>query len=118
MEELTVIAVKQRYSAATWEERIAECRSSGQGVMEWCAANGINSKSYYRWERKLLQEAGNELRCIRQPQQIQRFAEIPQTPCTPGAVAVIHFGEVTCELRQGISAEQINAIVQVMKGHV
>ena len=117
MEELTVIAVKQRYSAATWKERIAECRSSGQGVMEWCAANGINSKSYYRWERKLLQEAGNELRRIQKPQQIQRFAEIPQVPCTPDVVAVIRFGEFTCELRQGITAEQISAIVQVMKGY-
>ena len=117
MGELTVIAVKQRYSAATWKERVAECRSSGQGVMEWCAANGINRKSYYRWERRLLQEAGNELRCIPQPRQNQRFAEIPQVPCTPDAVAVIHFGEFTCELRQGITAEQISVIVQVMKSH-
>ena len=117
MEELTVVAVKQRYSAETWKERVAACRSSGQSVAEWCAANGINSKSYYRWERKLLQEAGNEIHCIRQSQQIQRFTELPSIPRTTEAVAVLRVGEITCELHEGISAEQLSAIVRVMKSY-
>lgn len=117
MEELTVVAVKQRYSAVTWKERVAACRSSGQTVAEWCTANGINSKSYYRWERKLLREAGNQNRCIKQSTQIQRFAELPSLPRTAETVAVLRVGEITCELHEGISAEQLSAIVQAMKSH-
>ena len=116
MEELAVVAVKQRYSAVTWKERVAACRNSGQGVAKWCAANGINSKSYYRWERKLLREAGNDIRCIQKSQQLQRFAELPSIPRTE-PVAVLRMGEITFELHEGISAEQLSAIVQAMKSH-
>ena len=117
MEELTVVAVRQRYSAAAWKERIAICRSSGQTVAEWCSNNGINSKSYYRWERKLLREASQELCCAKQPQQIQCFTEIPPMSCATDVVAVLHVGEITCELRQGIRPEQLHAIVQEIKSH-
>lgn len=117
MEALTVIAVKQRYNAATWKERIAACRSSGHSVANWCTANGVNSKSYYRWERKLLREAGDELSYARQTQHIQRFAEIPAVPCTSDVVSVLRIGGITCELCRGISPNQLSAIVQVMKDH-
>lgn len=119
MEELTVVAVRQRYSAATWKERIAACRSSGQTVAEWCSTNGISSKTYYRWERKLLREARHELCYTQQPQQLQRFAEIPlmNHACAADVIAVLRAGEITCELRQGITAEQLSAIVQGLKSH-
>ena len=106
MEELTVVAIRRRYSAATWKERIAACRSSGQTVAEWCSSNGISSKTYYRWERKLLREARQELCCTRQPQLIQRFAGIPQVTCATYVVAVLHAGEITCEPRQGITVPE------------
>ncbi len=117
MEELTVAKVKQRYSVVTWKERVAACHSSGQNAAEWCAANGINSKSYYRWERKLLREAEDEIRYIQQSQQIQRFTELPSIHRTTETVAVLHVGEVTCELHEGISAEQLSTIVGVLKRH-
>ena len=117
MEELTVVEVRQRYSAATWKERITACRSSGQTVAEWCSTNDISSKTYYRWERKLLREASQELCCTKQPQQIQRFTEIPSMTDAADVVAVVHTGELTCELRQGITPEQMSAIIQGMKSH-
>jgi len=40
-----------------WKERIVECRNSGQPVLAWCGQNGINPKTYYRWERLLMAEA-------------------------------------------------------------
>ena len=30
-----------------------ECRASGQSVKAWCAQNGCNTSTYYRWEREL-----------------------------------------------------------------
>ena len=108
MEALTVIAVKQRYNAVT---------CSGQSVANWCTANGVNSKSYYRCERKLLREAGDELSYARQTQHLQRFAEIPLVSCTTDIVAVLHIGDITCELCQEISPDQLSVIVQVMKDY-
>ena len=37
-----------------WKQRITECRASGLRVKEWCAQNGSNTSTYYRWERELL----------------------------------------------------------------
>lgn len=37
-----------------WKQRITECRASGLTVKEWCAQNGCNTSTYYRWERELL----------------------------------------------------------------
>lgn len=45
-EDLTVIAVKQRYNATAWKERIAVCRSSKQSVADWCLENGVSNGSY------------------------------------------------------------------------
>ena len=118
MEELTVVAVRQRYNAATWKERIAACRSSGQTVAEWCATNEVNRKTYYHWERKILREANQELSCCgKQQQQIQHFEEIPPVICAAEFVAVLRTDEITCELRQGITPKQMSAIIQGMKSH-
>ena len=38
-----------------WKERIVECRNSGHTVQAWCEQNGINPKTYYRWEESSYQ---------------------------------------------------------------
>lgn len=49
--------VKHMARLSEWKERIVECRNSGQKVQAWCEQNGINPKTYYRWERLLMAEA-------------------------------------------------------------
>ena len=39
-----------------WARKIGECRTSGKSVTQWCEENRINTKTYYRWERKCLTE--------------------------------------------------------------
>ena len=52
-----VRVVKHMARLSEWKERIVDCRNSGQTVQAWCEQNGINPKTYYRWERLLMAEA-------------------------------------------------------------
>ena len=44
-----------------WSGKIAECRSSGKSVKEWCATQGIATKTYYYWEKRFVTEASQRL---------------------------------------------------------
>lgn len=48
--------VKHMARLSEWKERIVDCRNSGHTVQAWCEQNGINPKTYYRWERLLMAE--------------------------------------------------------------
>lgn len=37
-----------------WQEQVVACRNSGVSVRGWCELNGINTKTYYRHERMIL----------------------------------------------------------------
>ena len=54
---MDVRAIKHATKLSEWSERIRVCRSSGIPVKNWCEENGINVKSYYRWERLYMAEA-------------------------------------------------------------
>ena len=44
-----------------WSTRIAECRSSGMSVQAWCKERGIAIQTYYRWEKRFITEATQQL---------------------------------------------------------
>ena len=113
--EVTAVSLRQTYSAEVWKARVAACRSSGLSVKSWCAENAISTQTYYRWERKLLSEAGKQ----REPAENGRFAELPSTSSseTNSAVAVIRVGGMACEIRGGISEKILSQLVQAMSEH-
>ena len=41
-----------------WAALVSGHEESGQSVKEYCAAQGISAASYYRWQKRLKQEAG------------------------------------------------------------
>ncbi len=51
--------IKRAAALPLWQERVRECRSSGQAVKAWCEENQIAVKTYYRWERLCLAMASN-----------------------------------------------------------
>jgi hypothetical protein len=54
MEESIQSRTQRRHdSAATWEQRLEECRQSGMSVRAFCRQHGIVISSYYRWHLKL-----------------------------------------------------------------
>ena len=42
-----VQAIKHAAMLQEWSTKIAECRSSGMSVKDWCAEQGITIKTYY-----------------------------------------------------------------------
>ena len=58
---MDVRAIKHAAKLSEWSERIRLCRSSGVPVKSWCEENGISVKSYYRWERLYIAEAGMQM---------------------------------------------------------
>ena len=44
---------KHQARLAEWKMLITQCRSSGLLVKRWCAENGRNASTYYRWEREI-----------------------------------------------------------------
>ena len=51
---MNATSAKHQAKLEEWQYRIMACRSSGMSVTEWCAQEGVNSKTYYRWEREVL----------------------------------------------------------------
>lgn len=50
----SVNALQMKHAAGlqVWRQRIMDCRASGQPVRVWCAQEGFNPSTYYRWERE------------------------------------------------------------------
>ena len=42
-----IMKIKNKVRINEWSEMVKDCRSSGLTVQQWCAANGINIKTYY-----------------------------------------------------------------------
>ena len=109
---------KRRVQLPDWRQRVQECRSSGLSVRDWCAGQQISTKTYYRWEREILDLAGKQLACceVLPPEPaVPAFAEVPVVPQrTSGAAATIHMGTVTVEIHTGASAEVISAICSAL----
>ena len=113
--EMNAWEAKRSVKLAEWRRRVVECRSSGSSVQEWCAGQQISTKTYYRWEREILDLAGKQLASqegLPQGARAPVFAELPaatQKPYTP-VEATIHMGGVTVEIHAGASEEVVSTI--------
>lgn len=117
---ITAVSMRLTYSADIWKMRIVSCRNSGQSVKAWCMENAICVQTYYRWERKLLSEAGDSRRIAGNV----RFAELPIASAIHGntaepnaVVAVLRAEGLECEIHGGISEGLLRALVRSMNGH-
>jgi len=101
--------LKRLANLAQWKERVAECRSSGMKVREWCEAQGICVQTYYRWERCVLSAASGQLQAQNEnstsitPAPKPVFAELtpvkssPPVRRTENVVATIRCGAVSID---------------------
>jgi len=83
--------MKHQAALGGWAERVRECRSSGVSVKEWCKEQGIDRRTYYRWEREVLKAAGESRDLARQTEFVQlasstqRQQEESEDTCPSGA---------------------------------
>ena len=110
-----------------WQERILKCRNSGKPVRRWCEENQIHIKTYYRWERRCLENATG---ISRTEQQISPLVKITPDllPSNQGtqeysvsnasAELVIHCGCVSMDISSQMPVDKIVALVSALNSHV
>lgn len=102
-----------------WSARITECRSSGKRVKEWCAAQGINAKTYYYWEKQFVTEASQQL-ALPKPEQSATLMRVnPDILSDAGTEIIasgitIRHGESFITLPGGSSVETIANLVKAL----
>lgn len=65
---MTSREAKHQASLSVWQGNVAECRSSGLSVRQWCKENQVSPQTYYQWEIEVLEHASKEQAA---------FAEVP-----------------------------------------
>ena len=105
--EKNLQAYNHNRKLAEWAQRVQSCRESGLSVRQWCAANGLSTKTYYYWQRRLFQmsEAAGP-----------RFAKIEAPVHTAGHIAAsVRIGTAQAEIYNGADAETLKALVEAMQ---
>ena len=106
-----------------WTRLVAACRSSGKGVKEWCAEQGICFKTYYRWEKKVVAAVIQEKQMASLPQATSLVRidpnALPDNNVTNGAQQIIvQHGESTVTLPAGSDVETVALLVRALNRNV
>ena len=100
---------KHQARLAEWKLLVADCRSSGKSVRAWCEERDIGYKTYYRWEREILQIASQTRKPV--------FAE-PPAPVTektePVIVATVCIGAASLDVYPGANTEIVSALCRAL----
>ena len=117
-----VTELKREVMLREWSARIAECRNSGKAVKEWCAKQGISVQTYYRWEKRFVEKATQQL-SLPAPTQAGRLMQVNPDALPSGDAAdigsavTIRHGESIIILPVGSSAEVIADLVKALNRH-
>ena len=117
-----VTELKQEVMLREWSVRIAECRNSGKTVKEWCAEQGISVQTYYRWEKRFVEKATQQL-SLPAPTQAGMLMRINPDALpgdemgTVGSCITIRHGESVITLPAGSSAEAVAELVKALNRH-
>ncbi len=111
------------YRMQRWVGIISQCRNSGETVKAWCESQGVNIKTYYYWQRKVREAAGEALPVCRQStdeassELHPTFAEIALPSLHPSAQAavIVRYHEVIIEVRSGAEASAIESALRAVK---
>jgi hypothetical protein len=107
-----------------WAVQIQECQDSGLSVREWCAANKVGYKNYYR-RRKVVQEYlldsvdGSETLMLTKSSinqsEIQSpiFASIP-LPRRNAASVTVHIGAYVAEVNNGSDPDTVENVLRTL----
>lgn len=93
---------------ALWAERVADCRSSGLSVREWCSKHDISTPSYYRWQKRVFDLS----RAHCEPE----FAEIIRPPSSSPEIAVtVRCNGVEANIHNCADTATIEAVLRVLR---
>ena len=117
MDQVTL--AKNQMRAENWRSLISTCQQSGQTVVNWCHENGINTKTYYYWLRKLRKQelSGKELP-IPVPENkpvVFKPLEVKTQLERNRASVIIHISSATIEVADGTSQATVEAVLLALK---
>ena len=118
---MTVLEVKHQGKLKAWQERVMECRSSGEPVKTWCREQGISVTTYYRWEREIFGRVGREKgEEVTMAAGEPVFAEVPAVEAgyRGGGIETkitVHSGGMMVDIYTGAGPEMIQTIIQTLK---
>ncbi len=123
---MTIWDIRRAEQVPIWQERIRQCRSSGMTVRRWCEENQIQAKTYYRWEKRCLENATEIIRTEQTgtltkiiPESLPSNRE--ETECSSSnasAELVIHYGCVIMDISSQMPVDKIAALVYALNSHV
>ena len=128
---MDVRVIKHAAKLSEWSERIRGCRSSGKPVKTWCEENGVNVKSYYRWERLYIAEASMQTQLpAGQGSEAGALVRIEpeKLPVTRASIQggetgesygrqgiILRHGEVELELPEGMAIGKVAELVKALR---
>ena len=127
MDEMTIQRAGRQQNLLAWSQRVADCRSSGLSVNRWCAEHGINTKTYYTWQKKVFAAMIEQQKMLVEVTETQsHFAELPAPVPEPAPVpaaeprqkncliASIRVGNASLDIYDGADAEVVAALCRVL----
>lgn len=100
--------INHQNNLALWSDQIADCRSSGQTVSQWCATHGIPTSTYYTRQRRVYEMTAKAS---------GTFVEVPMVPQpeTGNCVATVSAGGLTAEIHTGADEATMVALFRAIK---
>lgn len=99
-----------------WTTIVRECNNSGMPKKEWCAANGVDNKQFFYWQRRVREEVFQEVKNIVPLE--TTFAQLPAPVCKSTnhtqPDAVLNVGNYTLEINNTLSTELLQTLIEVL----
>ena len=93
--------ITRKMRLAQWTSIIRECNSSGMSKKSWITDNNIDEKQFYYWQRRIREEAIQELQpsCSSPTTFVELAAPTPDVLSGEQPDAILRIGNCTLEIR-------------------
>lgn len=120
---MTAKEATSAYRLQQWTGLVCECKASGKTVTAWCAEQGIATKTYYYWQRRVRQAACEQLT-------LKEATGLPMTMTNGGpafseyrqpnrrensAAVTLHLSGATVEIHNGADVSVIEGTLKALK---
>lgn len=114
---MTVHEAKHQAQLQQWTQRITDCRTSRQTVRQWCAEKGINTKTYYRWEREAVGLLSKSMTTLRPQTPQPVFVPVEQaiSSARNTIAAAITTAGIQLDIHNGADPAVIQAIIAALR---
>jgi hypothetical protein len=116
--------IASQYRLSKWAHLIAECKSSGKKISEWCEENNLSTSSYFYWLRKVRAAACEALPALKNEENAfvplsfplpQASPVEPPQVDTPAPAIVVRVDSLSLEIHNSASQELIEKTLRALQ---